>query len=53
MKELTATGQTVEEAIEKGISQLKVSREKVDIKVIDEGKKGFSVFLVLGLQLLS
>ncbi|AWI14075.1 RNA-binding cell elongation regulator Jag/EloR [Caldifermentibacillus hisashii] len=45
MKELTATGQTVEEAIEKGISQLKVSREKVDIKVIDEGKKGiFGIF---------
>lgn len=45
MKELTATGQTVEEAIEKGISQLKVSRDKVDIKVIDEGKKGiFGIF---------
>lgn len=45
MKEITATGQTVEEAIEKGISQLKVSREKVDIKVIDEGKKGiFGIF---------
>ncbi|MCM3055170.1 RNA-binding cell elongation regulator Jag/EloR [Caldibacillus thermoamylovorans] len=45
MKELTATGQTVEEAIEKGISQLKVSREKVDIKVINEGKKGiFGIF---------
>lgn len=45
MKELTATGQTVEEAIEKGISQLKVSIEKVDIKVIDEGKKGiFGIF---------
>lgn len=45
MKELTATGQTVEEAIEKGICQLKVSREKVDIKVIDEGKKGiFGIF---------
>jgi spoIIIJ-associated protein len=45
VKELTATGQTVEEAIEKGISQLKVSREKVDIKVIDEGKKGiFGIF---------
>lgn len=45
MKEITATGQTVEEAIEKGINQLKVSREKVDIKVIDEGKKGiFGIF---------
>jgi spoIIIJ-associated protein len=45
VKEITATGQTVEEAIEKGISQLKVSREKVDIKVIDEGKKGiFGIF---------
>lgn len=45
MKEITATGQTVEEAIEKGISQLKVSKEKVDIKVIDEGKKGiFGIF---------
>jgi len=45
VKEITATGQTVEEAIEKGINQLKVSREKVDIKVIDEGKKGiFGIF---------
>lgn len=45
MKELTATGQTVEEAIETGLSQLKATKEQVDIKIIDEGKKGiFGIF---------
>ncbi|WP_017756754.1 RNA-binding cell elongation regulator Jag/EloR [Calidifontibacillus oryziterrae] len=47
MKQVTATGtgQTVDEAIESALNDLKVSKEKVDISIIDEGKKGlFGVF---------
>lgn len=47
MKQLTATGtgQTVDEAIEAALNELKVSRENVDVSIIDEGKKGlFGVF---------
>ena len=41
MREVTASGQTVEEAIESALQQLSMSREDVEIDVIDEGKKGF------------
>jgi spoIIIJ-associated protein len=33
-------GKTIEEAISKGLSELKVSREDVEIKIIDEGFGG-------------
>ncbi len=33
------TGKTVEEAIEEGLSQLGLSREEVEIEVLEEGKK--------------
>ncbi|MDF2947399.1 MAG: protein jag [Bacillales bacterium] len=40
MKELTVTGPTVDEAVQDALTQLNVTRDKVDIRVIDEGKKG-------------
>jgi len=44
VREITASGQTVEEAVQSAIEQLNTTRDQVDIDVIDEGKKG-----VLGL----
>lgn len=41
MREATASGETVEEAIESALTQLNLSKEQVEITVIDEGKKGF------------
>lgn len=41
MNKVTSTGQTVEEAVESALKELETSREHVDIRVIDEGKKGF------------
>jgi len=44
MKELTTVetiAPTVEEAIEKGLAQLNLSREDVKIEVLDEGQQGF------------
>ncbi|MFX3622547.1 MAG: RNA-binding cell elongation regulator Jag/EloR [Ectobacillus sp.] len=45
MSIFTAKGQTVEEAVQVALKQLQVSREQVDIKVLDEGKKGFLGFI--------
>lgn len=47
MKQVTATGtgQTVDEAIEAALNELNVSKDNVDVSIIDEGKKGlFGVF---------
>lgn len=45
MKQVTATGQTVEEAVESALAQLKTSKDRTDISIIDEGKKGlFGIF---------
>ena len=41
MKQITATGQTVEEAVESALAQLKTTKDRTDISIIDEGKKGF------------
>lgn len=41
MREVTASGQTVEEAIESALLQLNIEKDQADIEVIDEGKKGF------------
>lgn len=41
MKEITSTGQTVEEAVKKALEKLNVAEDDVEIQVIDEGKKGF------------
>ncbi|WP_337017144.1 RNA-binding cell elongation regulator Jag/EloR [Oceanobacillus massiliensis] len=40
MRELTASGQTVEEAVLSALEQLNTTRDQVEIDVIDEGKKG-------------
>lgn len=45
MREITATGQTVEEAVQSALEQLNTTKDQVDITIIDEGKKGlFGVF---------
>lgn len=45
MKQITASGQTVEEAVQSALGQLNTTRDNVDIHVIDEGKKGlFGIF---------
>lgn len=41
MREVTATGPTVEEAVHQALNQLNVSKERAEITVVDEGKKGF------------
>jgi len=38
---IEAQGATVDEAIAEAVHQLGVTREQVDVKVMDEGKKGF------------
>ncbi|MDY0404123.1 RNA-binding cell elongation regulator Jag/EloR [Virgibacillus sp. 179-BFC.A HS] len=40
MKQITASGQSVEEAVQAALEQLNASRDQVEIEVIDEGKKG-------------
>ncbi|NHC38549.1 protein jag [Bacillus sp. MM2020_1] len=45
MKQVTATGQTVEEAVKSALAQLQISKDRTDIDIIDEGKKGiFGIF---------
>ena len=39
LKSIVAEGKTTNEAIEKGLKQLKVSKEMVDIKILEEDKK--------------
>lgn len=41
MREITASGQTVDEAVQSALEQLGTSRDRVEINIIDEGKKGF------------
>ncbi|WP_026568919.1 RNA-binding cell elongation regulator Jag/EloR [Sediminibacillus terrae] len=40
MRQVTATGQTVEDAVQSALKQLNTSRDQVDLDIIDEGKKG-------------
>lgn len=40
MREVTATGQTVDEAVQSALEQLNTSRDQVEVDIIDEGKKG-------------
>jgi spoIIIJ-associated protein len=45
VKQVTATGQSVEEAVESALAQLKTTKDRTDISIIDEGKKGiFGIF---------
>ncbi|NRD77418.1 protein jag [Bacillus sp. BRMEA1] len=41
MKQVTATGQTVEEAVESALAQLQTTKDRTNVDIIDEGKKGF------------
>lgn len=41
MREMTASGQTVEEAVQRALAQLNTTRDQVEVTIIDEGKKGF------------
>ena len=41
MDRIEKSGKTVEEAIEEALQILKCKREQVDIKILDEGSKGF------------
>jgi len=40
VNEITASGQTVEEAVQSAIEQLDTTRDQVEVSIIDEGKKG-------------
>ncbi|WP_042354584.1 RNA-binding cell elongation regulator Jag/EloR [Bacillus rubiinfantis] len=40
MKQVTATGQTVEEAVESALAQLNTTKEQTTVDIIDEGKRG-------------
>jgi spoIIIJ-associated protein len=42
---ITAKGQTVEEAVQSALVQLGVSRDQVEIRILDKGRKGFLGFL--------
>ena len=45
MKQVTATGQTVKEAVESALAQLQTTEDRTEISIIDEGKKGiFGIF---------
>ena len=45
MRQVTATGQSVEEAVESALAQLQTTRDRINIEVLDEGKKGlFGIF---------
>lgn len=44
MKQITATGTTMDDAVQSALEQLQTSKDKVDVDVIDEGKKGFLGF---------
>ncbi|WP_173918079.1 RNA-binding cell elongation regulator Jag/EloR [Halobacillus sp. Marseille-Q1614] len=41
MKQMTATGTTIDEAVQSALDQLQTSKDQVNVEVIDEGKKGF------------
>jgi spoIIIJ-associated protein len=45
VKQVTATGQNVEEAVAQALAQLNTTKDRTDISIIDEGKKGiFGIF---------
>jgi spoIIIJ-associated protein len=44
VREVTATGQTIEQAVQLALQQLSSTEEDVEITVIEDGKKGFLGF---------
>lgn len=45
MKEITASGSTVDEAVQSALEQLNTTEDRVEIEIIDEGKKGIFGFI--------
>ena len=41
MKIIEMTGRTVEEAIKNALNELKVTEDKIEVEVLEEGSKGF------------
>lgn len=41
MRKVTAAGQNVDEAVQSGLKELQLTKDQVEITVIDEGSKGF------------
>lgn len=53
MRQVTATGQTVDEAIQSALKQLNITEDQASIEIIDEGKKkDYSVYSDQSLRLL-
>ena len=46
MKTIEMTGKTVDEALKNALNELKLTKEEVDIEIIDEGSKG--IFNLIG-----
>jgi len=45
VKQVTATGQTVKQAVESALAQLQTTEDQTEVSIIDEGKKGiFGIF---------
>ncbi len=44
MREVTASGQSVEEAVQSALEQLDTTRDQVEVDIVDEGKRDFWVF---------
>ncbi|ALC88515.1 protein jag [Bacillus sp. FJAT-18017] len=44
MKQITASGQTVEDAVQSALAQLNTTKERTDVEIVDEGKKGIFGF---------
>ncbi len=45
MKSIDVIGKTVDEALNKALEQLKVTKDKVEVDIIDEGSKGLFNFI--------
>lgn len=43
MKETTSTGKNVEDAVNQALRELETEKENVEIEILDEGKKAYSV----------
>ena len=41
MKTIEMTGKTIDEALENALNELKLTKDRVDVEIIDEGNKGF------------
>jgi spoIIIJ-associated protein len=45
VKQITATGQNVDEAVKSALAQLNTTKDRTEVSIIDEGKKGiFGIF---------